>query len=456
MYKVLIHIILFAALAACHSNKKLPEAAAPVAPEWVGGKPIIPGYYSGIGMAYKSAGADYMAIAKNNALNDLASEISVDVNSTSIFYQLEQGDYLREEFQANTRLKSKENLSGYELVGSWENADQYWVYYRLNQFEYEQLKAERIRQATEFSLEFFSKAATFKAQGDYVAALKFATKALASVKDYMGEPIKVQWQNKEVFLVVELFSFMQQTLSEIKLQPLEKQVFAKRGEALPIDALTFVATGSNGQFIKQLPVYLYYSQERITNNQLQTDDFGCVSYALGKVAGTENTAYLQANVNMVALVSEATTDAFIKKILAKLSGPEARINITILKPSVYISSVEENLGETWSLQPLKQAFKQNFLQNGFDVTTDSTQADYYLSISANTQNGSTQGRFYTTALNAHFWLIDSENNTRYTKQIQGFMGMQLNAIAAGEDAYKKLAAEISKRYFREMRRQVFE
>jgi hypothetical protein len=36
------------------------------------------------------------------------------------------------------------------------------------------------------------------------------------------------------------------------------------------------------------------------------------------------------------------------------------------------------------------------------------------------------------------------------------MGMQLNNEAAGEDAYKKLATEINRRIFREMRRQVFE
>ena len=112
--KQFAHIIFAFLLVSCGTQKEVvtEEPVAP-RPSWVTSKPIDPGMYSGIGMAYKSAGADYIAIAKNNALNDLASEISVNISSSSLFYQIEQDDNLREEFQANTQLKSKENLEGY-------------------------------------------------------------------------------------------------------------------------------------------------------------------------------------------------------------------------------------------------------------------------------------------------------------------------------------------------------
>ena len=82
-------------LTSCGSPKEVAPIEPPAPrPSWVSSKPINSGMYSGIGMAYKSAGADYIAMAKNNALNDLASEISVNISSSSLFYQIEQDDNL--------------------------------------------------------------------------------------------------------------------------------------------------------------------------------------------------------------------------------------------------------------------------------------------------------------------------------------------------------------------------
>ena len=452
------HFILWLAalLAACSSNKKVVEETYAERPGWVGGKPIEAGYYSGIGMAYKSAGADYIAIAKNNALNDLASEISVDVNSTSLFYQIEQDENLRQEFQANTRLKSKENLEGYELVGSWENADQYWVYYRLNQYTYENIKAARLQKAIALSKQFFTKAEAFKASGQYAESLKFGTKAIAALKDYMAEPIQTDWHGKEVFLLVELYAFMQQTLSDINLRPLYNQIEVKRGEPVAAEKLTFIASGSKGEFLGGIPIYLYYSGQRITNNQLYTGPSGTVGYTLNKVTSTNNKEYMQANINMVTLVSEATEDSFVRKLLAKLSGPEARIEIEILKSLVFIEAVEKNLGNEMNTKPLSNAYMQSFIEEGFAISATKALADYVLRIEADTRPGTNQGKFNTAALDVHIEFYRGTGELLYDKQVQGYMGMQLNHDKAGEDAYKKLAAEITKRYFREMRRQVFE
>ena len=454
--KRLSYILLCVILAACGAQKESQTTDYVEKPGWVGGKPIESGYYSGIGMAYKSAGADYIAIAKNNALNDLASEISVDVKSTSLFYQIEQDDNLRQEFQANTRLKSKENLEGYELVGTWENADQYWVYYRLNQYEYEKIKQARQQKAVALSKQFFGKAEDFKANGQYAEALKFGTKAITAIKDYMADPLQTEWHGKDVFLLVELYAFMQQTLSDISLRPIYNQIQAKRGAAVTAEELSFIATGNKGELLGGLPIYLYYSGQRITNNQLYTGTNGMVGYTLNRITSTNNKEYLQANVNMVALVSEATEDPFVRKLLAKLSSPEARIEVEIIKPQIFIEATENNLGETMNIQPLTNAYRQNFIDQGFAISSDRETADYVLKIDAETRTSADQGKFRTVALDAHVELYRVTGELLYDKQIQGFMGMQLDHEKAGEDAYKKLAAEINKRYFREMRRLVFD
>jgi hypothetical protein len=451
---VAISLIFFTA--ACGSQKELvqePEAAPK--PGWVNGKPIENGYYAGIGTATKSSGADYASIAKNNALNDLASEISVNVSSNSLFYQIEQDDNLREEFQANTRLNSKENLEGYELVGTWEDENQYWIYYRLNKYVYEEIKQKRLNKAVAFSKQLFSKAETFRDAGQYAESLKFGVKAIGALKEHMADPIQTEWQGRDVFLLVELYTFMQQTLGELNLQPVFDEITVKRGEALSAHQLSFLVTGSNGQPVSNLPIYLYYSGKRIKNNQLYTGNNGTVSYTLSRVSSTNKMEYVQANLNMVSLVSEATDDAFIRKLLAKLSGPEARIEIGIEKPAIGIVSSEKNGGQEMQTLLLANAFKQNFINQGFEIL-DEAKADYVLYIQAEARNGNRQGKFYTSAVDATFQFKNSQGALLYEKQVQGFMGMQLDQIRAGEDAYRKLANEINKRYFRELRRQVFD
>lgn len=454
MNKLLYIVVLF--LVACGSQKKTVEEPSQDRPVWVTGKPIESGYYAGIGMAYKSAGADFATMAKNNALNDLSSEISVTVSSSSLFYQVEQANQLREEFQANTRLKSKENLAGYELVGTWEDNEQYWIYYRLNKYDYEVLKQQRLQKAVAQAKQFFDKAEEFKNMGQYAESLKFSTKAFSALRDYLGDPIKTEWHGKEVFLTVEMYSAMQQTLSDISLLPVRSKINVKRGEPVPAELLTFTALGKMGEPLSSLPIYFYYSEERLKNNQLYTNVAGQASYSLAKVVTLNNIAYMQANVNMVALVSEATEDAFVRKLLAKLSGPEARIEMAVVKPRVFISSTEFNLDKPMKSQLLASAFRQNFVNNGFEVVNNAAEADFLLAITGNTKPGNAQGQFSTASLDASITLHRNSGELLFERQVPGYLGLQLSHEAAGEDAYKKLATEINRRYFREMRRQVFE
>ena len=456
MMRKFFYIIASILFIACASKKEAASPSYEPKPEWASSKPIEGYYYAGIGMAYKSAGADYSAIAKNNALNDLASEISVNVSSSSLFYQVEQDDNLREEFQANTRLKSKENLEGYELVGSYENATEFWVYYRLDKAKYEAIKKQRLENAMALSKQLFENAYQFKAGDQYAESIKFTVKAIAALKDFMAEPLQTEWQGKQVFLLVELYSFLQQTVTDIKLRPVFREIDVKRGQAIGADQLVFTTESPKGVLLAGIPVYLYYSGERITNNQLYSNNAGLVSYTLQRVASTNSKEYFQANVNMVSLVSEATDDAFVRKLLAKVSGSEARVEINVAKPKVYINSTELNLGEAMATQLLANAFKQNFIDGGFEITTRQNQADFLLVIDAATREGNRQQQFFTAALDATFTFTSAEGALLYEKQTQGFMGMQLSAAQAGEDAYRKLAAEINKRYFRELRRKVFD
>jgi hypothetical protein len=78
-------------------------------------------YYVGVGLANK-ARPDFQETAKKNALNDLASEISVVVEGNSLLYTLDQRSRFDESFTSTIRTRTSEQLEGFELVGTGRTA----------------------------------------------------------------------------------------------------------------------------------------------------------------------------------------------------------------------------------------------------------------------------------------------------------------------------------------------
>ena len=84
--RTLIPFLLLAALLGCKGKQPTvvtPVPEGPQRPAWVSSRPVSSAYYVGVGMAPRSR-PDHQETAKKNALNDLASEISVNVEGNSL------------------------------------------------------------------------------------------------------------------------------------------------------------------------------------------------------------------------------------------------------------------------------------------------------------------------------------------------------------------------------------
>ena len=450
-----VYLFLFPLILSCSSQKTAVLEATPVAPDWVSQKPIENFYYSGIGMAVKS-GNNYQAIAKNNALNDLASEISVQISSTSVLYQVESNEQFREDFRANTRLSSIENIEGFELVDSYENTREFWVFYRLSKADYQALKKARKEKAIARSIDLYGKAKEFRLNNQYDDALIYGVKSIEAIKAYLGEGLKINVGEEDIYLGNELFSFISETVNDINIRAVLGDFEITRGQVPDPKQLTFSVSTEKFSSLTDIPIYFYYSGHRIKNNELYTDHNGLVSYPLGKITSKNPREYLQANLNLVGLSKEATDDPFVSKLVAKISGADSRINLTIKKPTVYIKSEELNYGKAMATKQLATTFKQAFLEASFHVTSTPEGADYLLDLTSNTEKISSSGGFFSASLNANIKFFDNKLNLLYTYQINNLKGVQLDYDKAGKDAYQKASEQIEKLIFRQLRRKVFD
>ncbi|HPF93435.1 MAG TPA: LPP20 family lipoprotein, partial [Tenuifilaceae bacterium] len=112
-------------LGACVGGKKVQ---GPPKPDWVTNRPTSPMYYYGIGAARKSSDvSQYQQAARQNALADMANEISISISSNSVIHAFESNLNFREDFTSTIRAQTQQDLEGYEQVDSWDDENTYWV-----------------------------------------------------------------------------------------------------------------------------------------------------------------------------------------------------------------------------------------------------------------------------------------------------------------------------------------
>ena len=280
--------------------------------------------------------------------------------------------------------------------------------------------------------------------------------SIEAIKDYLGEGLKIDMDGQDIYLGNELFSFISETVNDINIRPVLGDFEITRGRVPDPTQLTFSVSTEEFSSLTDIPVYFYYSGHRIKNNEHFSDHNGMVSYPLGKITSKNPREYLQANLNLVGLSKEATEDPFVSKLVAKISGADARVNLTVKKPLIYIKSSELNFDDTLTSNVLANTFKQEFLESAFSVTGILDNADYLLDLSSNTEKISSSGGFYSASLNANIKFYDNQLNLMYTYQINNLKGVQLDYSKAGKDAYQKASEQIEKLIFRQLRRKVFD
>ena len=186
-------------------NEPVAEVSRPA---WVLARPVDDLDYIGIGSCPK-ARADYQESAKKNALNDLASEISVRVEGNSLLSSLDSRTRFTETYQSNIRTTSNEQLEGFEMVDSWQDAREYWVYYRLDKSVHARIKAERKEKALAIARDGFGRAQERLAAGDLKGAFDQDLRALIAMKEYWGENDQVTVGDRQVPLANAIFADLQ-------------------------------------------------------------------------------------------------------------------------------------------------------------------------------------------------------------------------------------------------------
>ena len=266
-------IIVFAG---CSTQK---NASKNKMPEWITNQLSNKNYYQGVGYAQKvKKSTTHYDLAKEMALRNLAEEISVDITSSTIHISYEEDFLLKEDFSSVIEARVNSSIEGYELVDTYENRDEYWVFYRLNKQKYAELQAQKREQAVKLSLSHFLSAEKAQQNFDMRNAIIFYTKSIDALKAYFNEIVTTEINGQTVNLITEAYNRIYQILSNTIIVPKNKIVVCKTGYKIDPEQLC-CEVFFHKKPIKNFPIVTFFS-ENAQQQKLNSDANGMVEFSL--------------------------------------------------------------------------------------------------------------------------------------------------------------------------------
>ncbi|MFM8913765.1 MAG: ARPP-1 family domain-containing protein [Flammeovirgaceae bacterium] len=290
-------------------------------PTWITNKPADANYYIGIGSASKKIN-DYAGAAKKNALQDLVSEIRINISSTSILHQIDKNYQFKEEYESNIKTIAAAEIQDFERVATYEDANTQWVYYRLAKATYQAQKQKSLSDVKVMALQFFEKAVAAERDNSIATAIDFYFRTLLTLKDYWGDNIEVAYQGKPLFLAIESYARLQQLLDLINIRPAANTVRLQGGTAR-----LQLTIANRTQSLPKIPVILQSSSARAQASSYVSDEKGEVMLLFA--ASNWNNTAREADVLLdLKSFSRASADErFYDYLIRSLRVPTAKLAI---------------------------------------------------------------------------------------------------------------------------------
>jgi len=436
MRKIIVFLTLFLLFFSILSGAK--------APDWVTKRPIDNNYYIGLGVAEKDTEtSEYIQKAKDRALNEISSEITVTISGATINQILEKAGVAKEEFESQIQSSTQAQLEGYELVDTWENKHQYWVYYRLSKMKYKQIRQEKIDIAANLSMDFYNKSEQHLSQNKVTEALQFLLQSLNPIEPYLSEPLEVSYNGQNIFLLNTIHSKIQTLLSTITLKPVKPEIDATIGKGLP-DPILFKA------IYMQMPVanlplgfrFIKGEGELIKNEKTAVN--GLAMCRISKITSPDKMQVIQADVAINDLVAQDELNPIIRDIIQSLQIPSAKVLLNVSGPKVFIESSEMNFGNAMEVNYIEPKIKERLSEDGYSFVDMKSDADYIISVDAKSRKGSTVYNMCSAFVDVTVSVMDmSSYDEIYKNTFSNVKGINVDMNKAGLSAFDNAAKEIS-------------
>jgi hypothetical protein len=452
---------LFGILVGCKSKKEATVATAGVevkVPLWVSSRPNNGFKYVGIGVSDKGKGSNYQIDAKKNALYDLSSEIKVNISSNSVLYTVQNNNNFNENFNSLINLTNTDNIEGYQLVDSYENEKQYWVYYQLDKQEYANQKAQKKQQIISKASNLINLSFNDEKNKDFSSCLKKRIQAFGVLTPYLSEEISFDAaQTNGIKTVFDLTSIIQQQLQSIALVQ-QKDLPILKPYQLTYAPIVYGLELKTKTPLQNFPFIITSDEEKIKiNEKTTTNNNGELQLKVNYVEPINQTAAFALSPDISSLMgSDSLGRAGITVLKQFIQTPSLKVQARVNNINIFITSSEKNFGKPTNLNLVESIISKKFNGQEVQVVSKAADADYIIESVAETQEDISSDILesnYKIKLAALIISLQLKNNVTqeviFKTQVSDVYGYANNIEKAGMNAYTnpKLNTRLSEALF---------
>ncbi|HOV13502.1 MAG TPA: LPP20 family lipoprotein [Spirochaetota bacterium] len=417
---------------------KIKEGAEP---SWVKKIPGNPLYYIGIGTG-KS-----LDQAQNAAVNSIASQIKVKIQSEITDYTKETNGVTEEQVTQNIKLNVKESVEDIEVVEIWYSPEKgYWAYYRLDIEKYKKKQQEKMEKAKQIALDYLTKCDN---ESDVALAFKYAFLGYFNVGKYISASLKANYKGSEIILTNELISRMQKILSSISMLPKKSEVEIAKISPKPVEVVFDIT--SNKKPIVNFPVKFYNNKGELDiTKKSSTDINGNVSCIINRAVKRDAIQSFIAELDIMSFIEGATDDEEEASIffgrLSNLGIPSKEIIVKISVPVMSFSldvlnSLAKDKQTKGRFDTLVTAFKDSFAQEtGVKFADSGASLKLSIILDGTITQSETSGQFFTKIL-VTVLINDLKSGeelfTTTSPEIKGGSVTEIKSVQAAIDKYTK-------------------
>ena len=422
-------------------------------PKWVRNRPLSSEYYIGISVVSKDLD-NYMQLAKNKALQDLASQISINISSNSVLHQFEDNVGFKEEFESHVQTSLVQELESYELVASWNNkrGNEYWEYYRLSKKQYALLQRLKLNKAKKLAHNYFEEAQKYEDKLDIIQALSYYKKAIHAIKKHLDDDLSVMTLEGSISLGTEIYKRIQNIYTRTKLVPVKKNIKIEISTSIkePFSVKANWLSDEGEKELINLPLnFDFVTGGGILNKSVNTNEYGYAESQLTRVTSKQKIQKVEAVLDLSSILEPNEVDYDLYKMfLTPELAPNASILLNVERLKAFMLFSEKIFGEDSNRSILKNAIKKELSENFFSFTNDRESANVVLDVKTNVTKGEIKkGRNYKVHivyLDCFFSLTDIKSGFEiFNDAIYEVKGMKpVSYNYAVKEAYEQAVEEI--------------
>ncbi|MFN8691653.1 MAG: hypothetical protein ACK5XL_16820, partial [Cyclobacteriaceae bacterium] len=267
-----------------------------------------------------------------------------------------------------------------------------------------------------------------------------------ALEKYLAEPIRIDFEGKEILLTNEIIASMQFILEKIQLTANPSEIMLNRRMVQNDQTVLVTALDkASKKPVTDLPLRAAFEKGAgDVFPDYKTGQNGQIKVLLTKIGSRDIEQKIGVSVNMLSFAGDQPSPVYAL-VSSKMVTPKAVILMKVQRPLVYLSSIEKSLGTDKSNQQLTNRVKNYLANAGFEFTEQKDKAELWVDINSNSERGAQSGSIFITYVTAVIRVSTVKDSKEiYATTLDRVKGYSLDYERSSQEAYNKSLETLEK------------